>query len=182
MALVVVVVLYLTAATCVSLFPSLPPSPTSPQVPPFFPSLVIRLGAGMGTARGEVPTRLKLPACLSPFSLFFLLEVEHHWRAVRFSAINCNPIRKRQSAHTCPRDLEKCAPTRIRQIYIETQHTEALMCANASKQNVCYCVCVCEREQLTWTFEMCVYLRECFCVYLLPPNYNVVNENDTGTW
>lgn len=56
----------------------------------------------MGTARGEVPMRLKLRACLSPFSLFFLLEVEHH-QGVRFTAINCCLIPKRQRMHTLTR-------------------------------------------------------------------------------
>lgn len=75
---------------------------TTPQVPPSFPSLVISQDAGMGTARGEVPMRLKLRACLSPFSLFFLLEVEHH-QGVRFTAINCCLIPKRQRMHTLTR-------------------------------------------------------------------------------
>lgn len=79
---------------------------TAPQVPAFFPSLVISPGAGMWTARGEVPMRLKLRACLSLFSLFFLLEVEHH-QGVRFSAINCRLIPKRQCAHALTLDLEK---------------------------------------------------------------------------
>ncbi|KAI3372057.1 hypothetical protein L3Q82_006918 [Scortum barcoo] len=50
--------------------------------PPFFPPRVISPGAGTGTARGEVPMRLKLPACLSPFSLFFLLEDTYRKRPV----------------------------------------------------------------------------------------------------
>ena len=76
----------------------------SPQVPSFFPSFVISQGAGAGTPRREVPTRLKLPACLSPFSLFFLFEVEHH-RGVRFIVINCCLIPKIQHTHTLARLL-----------------------------------------------------------------------------
>lgn len=73
---------------------------------PFFPSFVISQGAGVGTARGVVPTTLNLPDCLSPFFLFFLLEVEHH-RGVRFSAINCYLIPKRLHTHTLARLISR---------------------------------------------------------------------------
>lgn len=57
--------------------------------PSFLSIPVISQGAGMGTARREVPRRLTLPAYLSPFSLFFLLEVQHH----QGGAIQCDKLR-----------------------------------------------------------------------------------------
>ena len=145
--------------------------------PSFFcPSLVISQGPGMGTARREVPTRLTLPACLSPFPLFFPLEVEHH-RGVRFSAINCCLILIRQRAHTCPLDLERtheCVITRICQTYVCMQVititfmacTPLLICTNSSEQKSnCPLLFLC--EQLKWTHGMCAPESVSFFIYSL---------------
>lgn len=159
-----------------------------PHVSPFFPSLVISPGAGIGTARGEVPMRLKLPACLPPFSLFFLLEVEHH-QGVRFSAINCCLIPKRQSVHTFTLDHTwECVLTKICHTYADMEvitltfwalDSQAWMCTNTSNRTFALCVCLSFHELLKWSYCVCTW--EIVFVFI-DKLVLTVNENDSRTW
>lgn len=134
----------------------------SPQIHPFFPHLVISQGAGMGASHGEVPMRLKLPACLFPFSLFFLLEVEHH-QGVRFSAIQLlSHPKKEQLVHThthkhsrliLRKRLRMCSCNNFSHIcrhanyhtgILSTGVTRRWLCINRTSFVICFaCVCVC---------------------------------------
>lgn len=134
-----------------------------PQVPPLFPSLVISPGAGIATACRAVPMRLKQHACLSSFSLFFLLEVEHH-RGVRFCAINCHLIPKEGSETGsqawCRENTEDCILSGICSAHACTfsyMH-QTLTCVYANiPATLCLCVHAC----------LCVVFKLTIKVYLL---------------